>query len=518
MEVLLAKEADSTANLRMVNERNFLALPEAIFRNLRDEWLCIKDVVILDSAFCERRTRELFKALAYEDSKVYSLGVTRKLYIPFLHWVALRDARIDTLNITEDLLRDDDLRIKVLSANYQSLTALHYCNYEFFDRSCCVIFEEIVRLCPNVVHVHLDSKSEADQADQVDDCLEVLTRGLQQLTTLLVVAFRSTVCGISRAVAHCKQLQSLTYLGGGIKVNAGVAIPTLVDLNCSSVHVEADVLFALGQRCGELRSLYIKYDDTDHTDDHITDAAVRAVLLGCPKLRETDLAHSARISNELRLEIAARCNFTRLNLSKWELMDDGLAQDVLLLCPNLTELQCFYCEWLTDATLAVCAQHCPLLGTVSLWGCTNVTTNGVRVLLSKLGSQLRRIDLTRCPQLVDEAVLAVAEHCPQLTQLIRPHNVSDAAVVKLAQGCPGLTVLDVSDSSIGDAGLTALATHCPKLTSLVLHGCRKVTTQGVRALAENCRLLTHLGLPRQFTMEHLLVDQLFPKACDVKYR
>jgi hypothetical protein len=50
-------------------------------------------------------------------------------------------------------------------------------------------------------------------------------------------------------------------------------------------------------------------------------------------------------------------------------MDDELAQSVVKVCPNLTEFGCWHCEWLTDATLAVVAQHCPQLREVTLCCC-----------------------------------------------------------------------------------------------------------------------------------------------------
>jgi hypothetical protein len=63
-------------------------------------------------------------------------------------------------------------------------------------------------------------------------------------------------------------LSRLTCTGRLVKVNAGIAIPTLTYINCSSAYVEPDVLVALGQRCHELKTLYITYEYTDQGDDH----------------------------------------------------------------------------------------------------------------------------------------------------------------------------------------------------------------------------------------------------------
>jgi hypothetical protein len=115
--------------------------------------------------------------------------------------------------------------------------------------------------------------------------------------------------------------------------------------------------------------------------------------------------------------------------------------------------------------------------------CNTLTMDGVALLLSAVGATLRSIELFRCPNLGDQAVLAVAQHCPALEMFSCPLHVTDAAVVRLAVSCPELVVVSLSYTVVTDASLTALAAHCPGLGSLQLKCTR--TLAGLRSLVEH---------------------------------
>jgi hypothetical protein len=136
------------------------------------------------------------------------------------------------------------------------------------------------------------------------------------------------------------------------------------------------------------------------------------------------------------VELARRCNFTTLTLHQWYNMSPPLAQGLLSVSPNLTELNLSGCSWLTDATLALCAQCCPPLETFIMRGCGTVNHVGVRAFVSKVGSTLRIIDLEGCSRLGDETIQAIAQHCPLLQQITYPPCVTAAADAFLNRGCP----------------------------------------------------------------------------------
>merc|ERR1712070_245671 len=49
-------------------------------------------------------------------------------------------------------------------------------------------------------------------------------------------------------------------------------------------------------------------------------------------------------------------------------------------------------------------------------------------------------------------------------------------------------------SNITDAGVIALATHCPNLTEIGLRDCSDITDAGVVALATGCRNITYINI------------------------
>jgi hypothetical protein len=97
---------------------------------------------------------------------------------------------------------------------------------------------------------------------------------------------------------------------------------------------------------------------------------VGALLQGCPLLRETDHEYAGGISDDLRVELARRLRLTSTDFKHWTNRCSYLAQEVLKVSPNLTSVR----FWIrtSDATLAVCAQHCPQLQELNLSGTRRV--------------------------------------------------------------------------------------------------------------------------------------------------
>jgi hypothetical protein len=162
----------------------------------------------------------------------------------------------------------------------------------------------------------------------------------------------------------------------------------------------------------------------------------------------------------------------------------SLAHRILAASPAVEDVNFAYCDWATDASLALCVQRCPLLESVTLIGCTTqFTSAGVVHAIELSNKNLRRLDLLGCVQLGDEVVLAVAQYCPLLEAFSSPPNVGDV-LAELAEGCPRLASVGLVMVNITDAVLIALATHCKELSSVNVTGCTKITMLGIRALAE----------------------------------
>jgi hypothetical protein len=124
-------------------------------------------------------------------------------------------------------------------------------------------------------------------------------------------------------------------------------------------------------------------------------------------------------------------------------------------------------SWLTDAALAACGTHFPLLEVITITNCRGITDAGVEQLIQP-GSKLRSVNFTWCEN-VQDFVAVVAERCSLLEVLESGlMQVSDSSVVALAEGCPRLRNVPLSHADVGDTGVIALAAHCKQLEELGL--------------------------------------------------
>ncbi|KAK3748439.1 hypothetical protein QZH41_017299, partial [Actinostola sp. cb2023] len=84
-------------------------------------------------------------------------------------------------------------------------------------------------------------------------------------------------------------------------------------------------------------------------------------------------------------------------------------------------------------------------------------------------------------------IVAVANSCTklQIVFLRRCVNISDEAIIALAQHCPYLQLLNIASCNITDASLKVLATNSKFLQSLNVSK-TQITDDGVMSLANGC--------------------------------
>jgi hypothetical protein len=116
--------------------------------------------------------------------------------------------------------------------------------------------------------------------------------------------------------------------------------------------------------------------------------------------------------------------------------------------------------------------------------------------LTSVCRHLRVINLSYCQKITDFAIVAIAEHCPQLTELyIDRISVNDAGFQLLGKRCPALQVLEASYCLPGctDTGILAILRGCPALTRLWIPGAH-ITAAGIHDLHALCPRLQSLSL------------------------
>jgi hypothetical protein len=263
-----------------------------------------------------------------------------------------------------------------------------------------------------------------------------------------------------------------------------IALPSVVSLDITGCYFTDDVLLAIGQNCPRLQLLHLFGGHyRNRTVPPVTDSGMRAVLQGCPLLRDPDVQWAGVFGREVRAAMASRHRYRTLKLSNWEGIENDLAQHILKVCPDLVELRCG--PWrVKDATLVVCSAHCPLLKILVLHDCMELTGSGLHQLC-KPGNTLHTIELWMNSSF-NEMVFAIARHRSLLETcgIHCFHSLTDAAFVELAQDCPLLSALTLLEVGVTDVAIAALAKQCDRLEFLQIRSCERVTTDVVCVLAE----------------------------------
>jgi hypothetical protein len=330
------------------------------------------------------------------------------------------------------------------------------------------------------------------RTEQWDEPLAALTQGFCHLE-LVITDLNLSEEGLCGALGHCKHLETLTVRNSHQHLSVEIALPTLKSIEIYSRHMSETLMYAISRHCTRLERLKVfESHCTFQCDESITNMGVCAVLLGCPSLQEMDVEYAADICVELRVELARRRNFCRINWSSWSAVSCELAQGVLAVSPHLVAIELKRCNWLTDAALTVCAQCCPLIEKITLSGCPYVTSCGIRALIHGSADKLREVRLSERYQLDDEAVLIIANLCGQLNVITMdrcPHVSNNALRVLVAErGYQLDTLIVLSGRAFDDATVLAIAEHCPGLRCF--HGELEQASDGaVSTLHKRCVFL-----------------------------
>jgi hypothetical protein len=152
-----------------------------------------------------------------------------------------------------------------------------------------------------------------------------------------------------------------------------------------------------------------------------------------------------------------------LDLSETEVFGDRI-QDIP---SSIEELDLSSCSWLDESAFRLFTAQCPQI--INLKLSSNLQLHyGFWTALKEL-RDLRELDLSYCIQMIDADFRLILHACPALQQLSIGYcnKISEDAFAEVGVLAPHLRMLDISGSSIEEAGLVALVTNAPALEELV---------------------------------------------------
>jgi hypothetical protein len=216
-------------------------------------------------------------------------------------------------------------------------------------------------------------------------------------------------------------------------------LPNLTEVEIGNNCPLDAVLIAVGQHCPHLRTLKV----TSYACSPAlgSDAAMEALIHGCPNLERAYLGGGLSVSEGVLLELLHRCRkLVALCFDNGASVSGQFVSVLAREVPALRELR-VTCRAVSSVTQHIASW--PLLESLTVQG-------GIAS---------------------DNLMHALVAHCPLLRCLVIAHSqqVTDAGVTALAKGCAQLQRLELHESSsVTIAALEAIITHCRYLEILTI--------------------------------------------------
>eukprot|EP00899_Mesostigma_viride_P003951 jgi/Mesvir1/13557/Mv12446-RA.1 len=319
----------------------------------------------------------------------------------------------------------------------------------------------ISRNCPNMVHISMDSCPNVGEAG-----ILAVTKGCPLLKTIKIYKFR---------VMNDLTVNTMLRYGRSIS-----------ELKLDHTEDVTDAAFEeLGDGCQQLEVLEVKECHNFPFDNWtgLTDRGITSLVRCCRKLTHVEIDHLDIHGSDATMTALAENSpgLRHLSVHRWKMTDEGIQ---------------------------ALALHCPLLTTLKLLECDNVTDEGLSQLVASL-SQLEELRLATTPA-GNKTLVALGSHCPRLTQLdvsyqcgwrngpvIRERlgKVDDTGVAALLTGCPNLRDLDLSyRAKVTGSAFSIVRPGNLALERLRINSCTKFTAEGVMNLEAKCPGLRGLGM------------------------
>lgn len=251
-------------------------------------------------------------------------------------------------------------------------------------------------------------------------------------------------------------------------------------------------------------------------DNQITEASIFAIAENCPRLQGLNVSGCNRISNESLIRLAQRCRFikrvSRVGQAPHPLL--GFLSPVVRLAASpilclwfpvrngvltyLPQLKLNDCVQLIDDAVLAFAENCPNILEIDLQQCRLIGNEPVTAIFTK-GRALRELRLSGCDLIDDSAFLSLPpnrnyDHLRTL-DLSSCARLTDRAVEKIINVAPRLRNLVLQKCrNLTDASVNAIAGLGKNLHLLHLGHCGNITDDAVKRLAASCNRMRYIDL------------------------
>lgn len=333
--------------------------------------------------------------------------------------------------------------------------------------------------------------------------ISMLARGCQKLKKLKLEKISVGNEGLVAIGEHCRSLTRAKFASlsccdeeGFMGFCGGAGLRQLRSLLISCCPGITDVsLEKVGKVCKDLKMCVLSQCEA------VTDIGLKAFMQCCLCLDSLQLEKCHSITQAGVYAALTQCKgrLRSLGLSKCDGLNDVGVHSFVppLTCLSLKSLQVAQCKGVGNGCVVMMGLCCPSLEHLDLSGLTSITDGAVISILQRCGDHLLSVNLTKCINITDAAISALATYCPNLEILTLDGccQVGDIGLHAVAVECSFLKELDVSGLAITDCGIQALVTlRGMWLHSLTFTGCVYLTDESLSAIEHCCPALGALNL------------------------
>lgn len=144
-------------------------------------------------------------------------------------------------------------------------------------------------------------------------------------------------------------------------------------------------------------------------------------LARCRNLKSLKIGLCLKITDEGLIEIGRLCpHLQELDLYRSIGITDKGVSEVACGCSNLETINMSYCTGISDESLK-CLSKCARLNTLEIRGCPLVSSVGISAIASGC-RQLSKLDIKKCHEINDSAMLSLAQFSHNLRQVCSYFN------------------------------------------------------------------------------------------------
>ncbi|KAK6927159.1 Leucine-rich repeat [Dillenia turbinata] len=325
-----------------------------------------------------------------------------------------------------------------------------------------------------------------------EKCLSSILR-LQSLEDLVLVACVGLDDDGLRTLKHgCRSLerldvsncQSIGHLGLSSFTEGSTCLRLLVlSYGCSVTAVAAKCL----QNFSLLQS--IKLDGC-----LVTCCGMKAIGNWCASLVELSLSKCSGVTDVgLCSIVETQKELKKLDITCCRWISYISIDSNTRSCTSLTSLRMESCTQVSKEAFVLIGKCCPFLEELDVTD-NEIDDEGLKSISSC--SKLCSLKVGICLNVTDQGLISIGMSCSELAELdlYRCLGITDVGVASVAQGCPKLRVINVEYcNKVIDTSLRMLS-NCLGLKALEARGCPCISSVGLLAIAEGCRLLTMLDI------------------------